>query len=303
MTAVIPNYNHGSVISDAIAALTAQNPAPSRIVVVDDGSTDDSRRVLQRLAETQPLLHVVFHERNMGAIGALNTGLAATQTEYVYFGAADDKVQPGLFEALLPLLASAPAIALASTEAIVTDLDTGSSALRPPVLPAFEPAVFSRDDVCALFRNIDNWILTGATIWRTDKLRAAGAFNPALGALADGFVARQLAFRHGSAFAPVPGVEWRLSNSGISRSLASDPDSAEQILSAAMRQMATDPCFPSWYPKLFARRWRFGTARVRLAASPAWRRLVLQVLLTLHYRPTNVLRIIKTMIWRQLRRI
>jgi GT2 family glycosyltransferase len=50
MSVVIPNYNHGHLIEDALVAISRQTMLPSEVVVVDDGSTDDSVTRLQSLA-------------------------------------------------------------------------------------------------------------------------------------------------------------------------------------------------------------------------------------------------------------
>jgi glycosyltransferase involved in cell wall biosynthesis len=64
------------VLTRAIEALAAQVPCPDEILVVDDASTDDSLVVLATLAQQYPSLRVIRHEHNLGAIAALNRGLA-----------------------------------------------------------------------------------------------------------------------------------------------------------------------------------------------------------------------------------
>ena len=56
MSVVIPNYNHGHLIEDALVAISRQTMPPSEVVVVDDGSTDDSLARLQALAARMPWL-------------------------------------------------------------------------------------------------------------------------------------------------------------------------------------------------------------------------------------------------------
>jgi len=71
--AVVPNYNHARLIPEAIAALQAQTRPFDEIVVVDDGSTDDSIAVITRLAEADPRIRLIPHERNQGAVAAART--------------------------------------------------------------------------------------------------------------------------------------------------------------------------------------------------------------------------------------
>ena len=62
------------------------------MVVVDDGSTDDSIAILQKLATDMPWLHIVRHSENRGVNAACNTGLQAVRGEFVLFSAADDRL-------------------------------------------------------------------------------------------------------------------------------------------------------------------------------------------------------------------
>jgi glycosyltransferase involved in cell wall biosynthesis len=75
LSVVVPNFNHGAVIGNAIRALVAQVPPADEIIVVDDGSTDDSLAVLEGLAQAHASLRIVALPRNGGAIAALNRGL------------------------------------------------------------------------------------------------------------------------------------------------------------------------------------------------------------------------------------
>src|SRR5262249_39071389 len=101
LSAVIPNFNHGVVVGEAIHAIAKQTPAADEIIVVDDGSTDSSAEVLDRLSKEIPTLRVLRLEENRGAIFALNYGLKHARGDYINFVAADDLVQPGLFAAML----------------------------------------------------------------------------------------------------------------------------------------------------------------------------------------------------------
>jgi glycosyltransferase involved in cell wall biosynthesis len=114
---VIPNFNHGAVVGEAIRAIAEQTPAADEIIVVDDGSTDNSVEVLQRLSEEIPRLLVLRLEENRGAIFALNHGLKHARGDYINFGAADDLVLPGLFAAMLEVLSAPPQAAFACCEA------------------------------------------------------------------------------------------------------------------------------------------------------------------------------------------
>lgn len=91
VTVVVPTYNRAATICVAIHSALAQDYRPLEIVVVDDGSQDDT---LERLGEFGAAIRVVRHERNRGASAARNTGIEAASGEYIAFLDSDDSWQP-----------------------------------------------------------------------------------------------------------------------------------------------------------------------------------------------------------------
>lgn len=278
LSVVIPNYNHGALIGEAIRAFAQQQPAPDEIIVVDDGSTDDSLARLEKLALEYPSLRLLALRKNQGAVAALNHGLRAARGVYVNFGAADDRTHPGLFAATLGALQRHPSAAFACTEGLVVEADGSSDAeYRPPVLPSFEEAFFSPAQVSELLRRIDNWILVGTAVVRRDVIVEAGGFDPVLRSFTDGYLFRQLALRHGFCFIPHVGMTWHVSSSGYSRSEAADLSRSFEVMRLAIERMRSDPAFPAWYPEVFERRWRFGLGRLAIAARPMKKATLLQL--------------------------
>lgn len=88
----IPAYNESEIIAETIeeAALVLSTlPGDHEIIVVDDGSTDDTWNILQELAQTQPFLRPLQHERNLGIGQAQRTLVAAARCEFVFHIGAD----------------------------------------------------------------------------------------------------------------------------------------------------------------------------------------------------------------------
>jgi glycosyltransferase involved in cell wall biosynthesis len=91
VSVVIPNFNYGLYIAEAIDSVLAQGYSPLELIVVDDASTDNSRDVLMRYSG-KVRLH--FLERNVGQIEAYNRGFELVSGEIVIFLDADDRLQP-----------------------------------------------------------------------------------------------------------------------------------------------------------------------------------------------------------------
>src|SRR5262245_23561615 len=96
---VINNYNYGRFLAGAIDSALGQTYAGTEVVVVDDGSTDESREVLARYAgRVVPVL-----QANGGQAAAFNAGFAACAGQVVLFLDADDLLLPTAVERAVPL--------------------------------------------------------------------------------------------------------------------------------------------------------------------------------------------------------
>lgn len=92
-TIVIPNYNGIDYIENCLRSLEGE---PARIIVVDNGSTDGSREVVQRFPEVK----LICFDQNLGFCRAVNEGIAASDTAYVILLNNDTEVQKGFVRAL-----------------------------------------------------------------------------------------------------------------------------------------------------------------------------------------------------------
>jgi glycosyltransferase involved in cell wall biosynthesis len=95
LSVVLPNYNHAKFVGRALAALLGQEHAADEIIVIDDGSTDDSVAVIERIAAAAPTIRLLRNPSNIGVIPTLQRGLEAAHGTYIYFAASDDWVFPG----------------------------------------------------------------------------------------------------------------------------------------------------------------------------------------------------------------
>lgn len=91
---VMPLYNAESTCVRAIESALGQTDADLELVVVDDGSTDGSIPLVESLAERDPRVRLVRHDRNRGVSAALNTGVEAARGEIVAIVASDDRLHP-----------------------------------------------------------------------------------------------------------------------------------------------------------------------------------------------------------------
>ena len=94
---LMPAYNAGWSLRETLASIQAQTIRDIRIIVVDDGSTDDTAAVLSEFAAHDPRIHVIT-QKNGGIVAALNAGLAVCTAPLIARHDADDLSDPDRFE-------------------------------------------------------------------------------------------------------------------------------------------------------------------------------------------------------------
>ena len=105
-------FNRRHTIAAAIASVQAQTCADFELIVVDDGSTDDTREMVASVGD--PRIRLLVHKQNCGAAAARNTGLEAAVGRYIAFLDSDDTWRPGKLERQLSGFASRGPRTLAS---------------------------------------------------------------------------------------------------------------------------------------------------------------------------------------------
>ena len=100
ISVIVPVYNAEPYLDTCVNSLLEQTCRDTEIILVDDGSTDDSGRKCDAFAKKDARIRVL-HKENGGASSARNTGLCAAAGDYVYFLDSDDRIEPELLEKLL----------------------------------------------------------------------------------------------------------------------------------------------------------------------------------------------------------
>lgn len=91
---IIPAYNEAKTIESVVARVLEANPQTHEIIVVDDGSRDETVALVERLCQQNPRVRLEKHTRNQGKTAALCTGFAASTGEIVVVQDADLEYDP-----------------------------------------------------------------------------------------------------------------------------------------------------------------------------------------------------------------
>jgi glycosyltransferase involved in cell wall biosynthesis len=265
LTVVIPHFNQKEFLLRAVASILNSGIAESEIIVSDDGSTDGSEPVLASLEALDQRITVIRSNTNRGAVVALNTGLAAARGRYVSFLGADDFVLPTLYAPLLRALEENPGAGFACSEIAIVGDDGSLRGIRPMTPPAFRTEYLDPQTVCRRIENTDNWICSTSTVYRTDRLRAAGGFDETLGFLCDTVINRLLAFAHGFVFVPGVRAVFRVAAGTLSGSAILDQDKSMRLLQIARERLSDSIVgqISPGYPDTFNNRIKFYAARMQ----------------------------------------
>lgn len=165
ISVIMPCHNAVSYLEEAIASVLGQRYPRVELIVVDDGSTDGSTAILQRLAADHPdRINLVYQNRS-GPFAARNAALSRANGNYIAFLDADDAWHPDALRLLHDALATVPAdVAYCGWQ----DIGIAATDTAPRI-----PPVFDASETASHFMEHDTWPLNTVLIRRPliDELR------------------------------------------------------------------------------------------------------------------------------------
>jgi Glycosyltransferases involved in cell wall biogenesis len=96
VSVIIPTYNRAHTISQSIISILNQTYNNFELIIVDDGSTDNTEEVVKNFNDKR--IKYIAHKENRGAASALNTGISFSSGSFVTFNGSDDEWLPEKLE-------------------------------------------------------------------------------------------------------------------------------------------------------------------------------------------------------------
>jgi glycosyltransferase involved in cell wall biosynthesis len=168
VSVVIPTYNRSCLVVESVASALAQTMPPAEIIVVDDGSTDDTQVQLLRFGDR---IHYA-HQQNLGVSAARNHGIRLATSRWVAFLDSDDVWHPRKLERQLEVLEQHTGLGLLGTSVFPWPLSAF------PQLPSESPGAVSFVPWDWLV--VKNYLATSSVLARRDFLLRAGDFDSRL---------------------------------------------------------------------------------------------------------------------------
>ena len=101
---LIPTYNVGAWIDEAIKSIIEQTYKKIEIIIIDDYSTDNTREKIQNLARTDSRIKIIYNKENQKIVKSLNQGLLLAKGQYIARFDGDDIAAPDRIEKQLHYL-------------------------------------------------------------------------------------------------------------------------------------------------------------------------------------------------------
>lgn len=255
LTTIICNYNHGRYLSRAIEAMLTQSRPADEFIIVDDGSTDDSLNVIRSWVQRYPQIRLLVNERNVGFHASFQRAVTAATCDFVYSGAADDRILPGFFEGVMKLAELYPTTGIISGQFVSVDPSgqrLGTHGLKRITESVYlEPSRYLQE---VLEVEPATHSLSAATVFRRTPLLEMGGCPAELESWGDTFAIQTLGLRHGFCYWPHPAMEWTIIPGSLSQSTRSNPLKAMRIRERAVEWMKSDQ-FRGDFPTDYVDRW------------------------------------------------
>ena len=228
ISVVIPCFDQGRFLADAIESVLAQTTPPYEVIVVDDGSRDDTADVASRYPQVR-----CVRQTHRGLAAARNAGLAASAGDAIVFLDADDRLLPDALAIGAEALAACPGCALVCGH--FRYIDAGGSPMTTVTQPCPPSAGYAD-----LLRT--NFIrMHGTVTYRRTALTRTGGFNPSVRFCEDYDLYLRIAREHPIACHHQLVAEYRQHDANMSRDSASILRAALALLRRERRHVAMSP--------------------------------------------------------------
>jgi len=219
ISVIIPNYNHTRFIPTAIKSVLNQTYPRCEIIVVDDGSTDDSREVVAQFGDKVRYIW----QKNQGLAGTRNTGIQAAAGEMIALLDADDEWAPEFLDTMIRLAGENPNGLVFYCMAQCMDVDGNDLPQLvggPPVAPE------------ALYQKLlrANFIIPSTVIFKRQPLLEAGSFDASLRSCEDWDMWLRLLPAGQIIGTAQTLVRYRVHGSSLSTNVANMQDAARKVV-------------------------------------------------------------------------
>lgn len=241
VTIMMSNYNQGHYLEESLDGIFGQTRVPDEIIIVDDGSTDDSVAQISKYETRHKHCTLIRNKTNIGLQASVQKVLPMVRTDYLVWTAADDILLPTFVEKSMAAVERHPQAGLVFSELTVFQDNssvTQEFAREPSVAHIYAlndlPEYCSPRTVAARMKR-SFWPMTGnSVVARVDALLAVGQFHPQLHWHSDYFAYSALSVRYGACIVPETLTLLRSRDDSYSAKAMHDPKQQNPVLNQVM---------------------------------------------------------------------
>lgn len=209
---ILPTYNRAYILGKAVESVLNQTYPYFELVIVDDGSTDNTKELLSQYKDERIIYH--YTKINQGAAAARNYGIEHSNYEYIAFEDSDDCWHKDKLEKQMALLSGSDSSYGFAYHKIAYDMGEHRYAILPSESVPFEK---KKDDIYAQLLN-DNLVDCPSLLVKRSCLDDVGLFDTSLRALEDYDLVLRLAKKYKAMFVNEVLLDSTYSTTGVSGS-------------------------------------------------------------------------------------
>jgi glycosyltransferase domain-containing protein len=203
VSVLLCNYNDARYLPDSLSAICTQSRPPEEVIVLDDGSTDNSLDIIEEFAQRYPFVRVLKNETNRGLLYSINRALYEARCDFIVWAAADDQLMPDFLARNAQCLREYPAAGMTfSRLAVFKDGSNETTSFTEKnygiafdfgTAPRYLPAQMLRERL----QHSHLWMSANTAVASRTALIEVGGFDEELRWHADYFSFLAVALRHG----------------------------------------------------------------------------------------------------------
>jgi glycosyltransferase involved in cell wall biosynthesis len=175
VSVIIPVFNRGHRLKEAVMSVLLQSYSYIEIIIIDDGSTDDTKLIAEKLAIKWPNTVKVFSINNSGPGPARELGTIKSKGEFIQYLDSDDLLLPSKLELQVRALRQNPECGISYGVSYQADYF-----FKPPLITG--PIRSTGEEVSYLFPKLlnDRWWTTSCPLYRSSIVKMIGPWKPLL---------------------------------------------------------------------------------------------------------------------------
>lgn len=238
VTLITPNYNHARFLPEYFESILAYSRRPDEIILIDDGSVDNSVDVVKSYQDRIPELVLLKNECNKGLHFSINYGIDRAKYDLVAISAVDDILLPHFFEKCLLLFDKYPDLGLVFANSLVFQDKKPYYFHKIKYCPYNVPRIFTPDELVEICKKNPAFTITSnSCLYKKEVLLNCNKHDSELLSLSDFYLSVQICFRHRIGHVPEFLAAFRFVNDSYGNSVRFNFKKRWQLLSSMMSKI------------------------------------------------------------------